>query len=313
MNKKLIPIALMFGFLILAGQQCQQEDGVLSTVAFVGGVQGLTMSFTEGSPPSEVFDEGRFPFSVNLKLENRGEWDINKENVRIEITGVDPADFDLSTSDLVKNPTSNMAGTKIDSQGKIIPGSLTYLDFSGFNYNKEVPAAIELPLEARACYQYGTIAVSELCILKDLLGRTPGRKFCEINSIKSIQNSGAPVQVSNFEQRAIESDKVRFNFLIRHSGFGSLSQKGSNCNPDYVTRDKVQVIVDTGITGALSCSGFDSGSGFSGTTTLYNGERLITCTQQISTLADYTKIPKITLEYDYQDTIPTLLTVRHLG
>ena len=170
-----------------------------------------------------------------------------------------------------------------------------------------------MPLEARACYQYGTTAVSELCILKDLLGRTPGRKFCEVDSVKSVQNSGAPVQVANFEERAIESDKVRFNFLIRHSGAGSLSQKGSNCNPDYSTRDKVQVSVDTGITGDLSCSGFDSGSGSSGTTTLYNGERLITCTQQVSTLADYTKNPKITLEYDYQDSISTLFTVRHLG
>ena len=56
------------------------------------------MEFVEGAPPAEVFDEGRFDFSVNIKAENKGEWDIqNPSDLTITLTGVDPADFNNPT------------------------------------------------------------------------------------------------------------------------------------------------------------------------------------------------------------------------
>ncbi len=309
MRKEVILILVTF-FLLIGGQKCAEEVEI--GTAFAGGSQGLVLSFTEGAPPTEVFDQGRYPFSVKVKVENKGEWDISKDDVTITISGISPEIFNNPT--LVKKPNVDLAGVEKDIQGNIVSGTTTYVDFSGFNYKDEIAGSVDLTIKADACYKYGTNVNSKLCVLKDLLGRVAGatNAICVVNEAKAVENSGAPVQVVELKERAIENNKIMFTFVIQHVGTGDVSELGSNCDSSLAKRDKVKVKVNTGISGDLSCS-FDDKTGSEGTVTLYGGKRLVSCTQTINTLADYEQLINIELKYDYKNSVTAPLRVSHLS
>ena len=65
--------------------------------------------------------------------------------------------------------------------------------------------------------------------------------------------------------------------------------------------------VSSGIPG-LSCSGLEGGA--DGTTTLFGGEKTITCTQQIPSSADFEFPVTIEAAYDYEDRITTEIAVK---
>ncbi len=310
MNKNIILVVLASFLLLIGGQECAEEVEIGG--AFVGGSQGIMLSFTEGTPPGEVFDRGRSPFSVNVMVENKGEWDVDSSDVTVTISGINPAVF--SNPDLSKSPTVDLLGVEKDVQGNIVPGTITYIDFPGFNYQDEIAGSVDLTIKADVCYDYGTNVNSKLCVLKDLLGRVPGSQssLCTVTEDKSVENSGAPVQVAEFKEKAVESDKIMFTFVVQHVGTGYVSELGSNCASTLDKKDKVRVSVDTGISGQLSCS-FDDGTGSSGTVTLYGGRRLITCTQTKADVADYEQLINIELEYEYMNSVYAPLKVSHLS
>ncbi len=311
MDKRFILIFLASFLLLIGGQKCAEE--VIIGTAFVGGSHGLALSFTEGAPPDEVFDQGKYPFSVNVKIENNGEWDVDKEDATITISGISPEAFSNPT--LTRKLNVDLAGTKKDVQGNIIPGTTTYLDFPGFNYKDRITGSVDLTIKADACYKYGTNINSKLCILKDLLGRVAGAQnpICVVDESKEVENSGAPVQVAELKERAVENNKIRFTFIVQHTGIGDVSELGSGCDIGVAKRNKVSVKVDTGIAGELSCT-FDDGTGSEGIITLYGGSpRLVSCAQTIKTLADYEQLINIKLEYDYQNSITTSLKVSHIS
>jgi len=309
MDKKIILILVSF-LLLIGGQQCAEE--VTIGTAFVGGSQGLVLDFIEGAPPDEIFDQGKTPFSVNVKVENKGEWDVDENDAAITISGINPAVFD--NPDLSKDLNVDLQGTEKDVQGNIIPGTITYLNFPGFNYMNTITGSVDLTIKADVCYEYGTNVNSKLCVLKDLLGRVAGATspVCIVNEAKAVENSGAPVKVMELKERAIESDKIMFTFIVQHVGTGYISELNSDCDSGLDKKDKVNVGVDTGIPGDLSCT-FDDGTGSEGTVTLYGGQRLVTCTQTKTDNADYEQLIKIELEYDCQDSITTPLKISHTG
>jgi len=311
MNKKIILILVSF-LLLVGGQQCAEE--VTIGTAFVGGSQGLILDFIESAPPDEVFDQGKTPFSVNVKVENKGEWDVDKDDATITISGINPVVFGKQPADLSKNLNVDLQGIEKDVQGNIIPGTITYRDFSGFNYADSITGSVDLTIKADVCYEYGTNINSKLCILKDLLGRATGTTspVCIVNEAKAVENSGAPVEVTELKERAVESNKIMFTFIVQHVGSGYISELNSDCDSSLAKKDRVGVSVDTGISGDLSCT-FDDGTGSEGIITLYGGQRLVTCTQTKTDNADYEQLIKIKLEYDYQDSITKALKVSHTG
>jgi len=312
MNKNIISIGLVFFLLMIGGQQCAEKVSI--GTAFVGGTQGLSLSFVEGAPPIEVFDQGKTSFSVNVLIENKGEWDVNKDDAEITISGINPAVF--GSPILNKKLNAKLEGVEKDVQGNIVPGTITYLDFSGFKFTDSIAGSVILPIKADACYNYGTNVNSKLCILRDLLSRVPGtaNSMCTVNEAKSVENSGAPVQITELKERAVENNRIMFSFIVQHLGTGAVSELNSNCNSSIAKKDKIKIKVDTGIgsPGDLICN-FDSGTGTEGTVTLYGGNRLVSCTQTISSPTDYEQLINIEMLYDYRDSITTSLKVSHLS
>ena len=115
MNKILILlIALSLMVVGCTGTQGTGPGADMSN-PFIGGTMGLDVGFLEGSPPAIVFDNGQFPFEVEVVLENIGEWDIDSGEATITIVGVDPEDFNRAGVQVV-NVTEDIPGQEFDPE-----------------------------------------------------------------------------------------------------------------------------------------------------------------------------------------------------
>lgn len=307
---KKIMILLIIGLFVLVG--CEQDVALPSgkETPFVGGTTGLLIDLLDDSPPAEVTDGGNYPFDVVVKLENAGETLVVKDDVIVEISGIDPGEFGLADEDLVKNPDEDLEATRKSSEGSKVKGTLTYVTFSGFNYGGSLSGNSAFIFRADVCYKYGTIANANLCILKDLID-VDKNALCKANERKTVHNSGAPVQVTSFEENVRGTDKIAFTFDIEHRGNGRIYKKDTQCSGDLRTdEDKVWVSVDSGLED-LKCTGL-SETDTEGYINLYDSKRTITCTQDIDPPSDREKIVRIDLEYDYEEDTQTKVIVKHL-
>ena len=313
-NLTFVILSIMAVFVFSACNQQQQQGGGGAT--FVGGTQGLLMEFLAESPPDNVYDGGKFPFAVNVKLSNVGEWEIpSGAQITAQISGIDPVDFSLSDANLKKNPPQGMLPTRLDPNGAKIDGDILVMDFPGFNYKNTLFGDVPATIKADVCYSYGTKVVSKLCIKKDLSSRDVS--VCTVTEDKTVSNSGAPVQVTSFKEAQGGTDKVIITMTLKHAGTGQVFEKGSQCPNVVEKKDKVYLKIDTGMSG-LVCSGLQTAAGqpatgSEGYVVLYGGERQMTCTQPTAKQGDFEKTVSATLEYDYDEYITKQITVKHIA
>lgn len=321
--KKIIMLVLLSAMLVFAtGCNKQQETTGVTGSQFVGGSQGLTIQFAEGTPPEKVLDQNQ-PFGVSIRLTNVGDHDIETlSDATVTISGIDPADFGVSEGDMKQDVPEELRGAQKDSEGNPVSGTDLVLDFpasgAALQHQKEIAGSVTYNVRADVCYRYGSVSNTKLCILEDILG-TSGREssLCTIAEDKPLDNSGAPVQVDAFRESVSSSTKVAFVFKVKHLGSGSVHDPGSECDSAFTAKDKVRVKVDTGLADGLTCSGLQdsagSGSTFEGTATLLNGEREIRCTQTVNSPTDIEKLLRIDLDYDYKQHATKSLVVQHIG
>ncbi len=314
-------VLLIVGALLVLSFGCSSNTtntGTKTTTgAFIGGTKGLDLSFVSSAPPDSVFDTN-YSFSVNVKAENVGEWNVPKENVTFTLTGINPSDFGVSAQNMTKHPQDDLNGAQKDPNGNVIQGGISNVEFNNLEYQSKVNGEVQFNLKAEASYQYGTKAQTQICVAKDLLGKNGEAGVCNPNGDKTVENSGAPIQIvsgassSAFTESAIGNNKISFYFNIKNVDTdGSVYQHGSSCNPEVNHRNKVYVKVENPGLGQLSCSGLDGGQ-LEGYVTLYNGERSIRCTLTVDSdkLQDYEKVLNIVLTYDYKDSVEKSLIVK---
>lgn len=308
---KKILIFLVISLFVLVG--CEKDANLPSgkETPFIGGTTGLLIDLLDDSPPKEVTDGGNYPFDVVVKIENAGETVVLKEDAIVEISGMDPTEFGLTNADLIKNPDENLEATRKDSEGNKVKGTLTYVTFTGFNYGGSLSGNTPFTFRADVCYKYGTIANAKLCILADLI-EVDDNAICKANERKTTYNSGAPIQITSFEESVRGTNKLAFTFDIEHRGNGRIYKQDTDCSGDLRTdEDKIKVSVDSGLSG-LKCTGLSDGTDTEGYVNLYDSKRTITCTQDIDSPSNLEKVVKITLNYDYEEDTATKVIVKHL-
>jgi len=307
-----IIVLLCILILVLVGCQ-QQADKTKLEGAFIGGIEGLSIAFMEGAPPTDVYDQGKFPFAINLQIENKGEWDINSTQTVVEITGIDPADFNNAA---LKKNVGQALFAKRNDLGTIIPGTIVTVPFEGLSYTKKIAGDSTFNIRAGVCYDYGTKATTKVCIKQDMLGI--GQTGCNVNEAKPVSNSGSPVAIQEVKESAIASNKLSLTFKIKHLGTGAIHKKGTACSNEFENKDKVYLVVNSGVTPGPECSGLADANGnpvtaSEGYVSLFNGERIITCSQQIAIPGNFEKYIDFTMQYDYSQYIDTQLVVKHVG
>lgn len=292
--KKLLIVLMALSLLFLG---CETNQGTTAGPSFVGGTNGVLITFLQDSPPDNVYDAARSEFQVAVQLKNAGEWDIPLGKLNVLLSGVDPADF--NNPKMEQKSDTILAATKRDTDGSIIQGAQLVSTFPGFSYKSDLPGDIPHTIKADACYNYGTKALSSLCIKKDLT--TTDEDVCAVNSARTVSNSGAPVQVDSIRESAGGKDSVLLTVTLKQTGTGDVYKKDSGCKQGIATENVVNFKISTGMTSELSCSGMTAGTGtVTGDLTLYNGERQITCTQKTGGQGDFVKTVEITLEYDHK-------------
>jgi hypothetical protein len=308
--EKRILITLLVLSMFMFG--CEKDISTTATITpFIGGTDGVILSFVENAPPAEVYDGGDYEFSVTTKLTNKGEFYVPKGKVFVEITGVQPQEFDRTTAQMSKSPDEDLIEVRKEDS-TVLESPPVFVEFPGFNHKAFIQsAALTYPIRAKACYNYGTTSNALLCIRKNPLNPEEGG-ICEVNEDKTVYNSGAPVQVTSFKESARAKDKVGFVFTIEHKGTGKVFEIGNKCD-ETTTRfnDKVHVKIDSGMSG-LVCSGL-AGGDTEGDVILYGGSKPISCTQTIKDSGDYMVPATIEITYDYASIVETSLTVKHSG
>src|SRR3989338_286114 len=321
-----IVIISILGLFIIAG--CQggggDNNGAAPKTPFLGGTQGLEIKFIDDSPPKEVTDSGTFNFQSIVSLKNKGEFDLNRDQVKIDLICFLPGDFGASQDDLTgKRQEDNPTAIKRDSEGNIIESTETFATFPStdgyFNFGRSIPGNNIFIFRADVCYKYQTKAVSRLCVLRNLIN-VRKNDVCKPNEPKTVFTSGSPLKVSSFRETVSGQDKLSFSFEVTHSATGNVFKEGDSGSPAAVCprdprearekENKVLVNVNTGLPN-LRCVGLSSST--SGHITLMNGKKTVTCTQELDPgRNDFETNVEITLDYNYQDSVQQDVLVKHL-
>ncbi|MEK6916393.1 MAG: hypothetical protein AABW92_01490 [Nanoarchaeota archaeon] len=307
---KWVMFLLIVALLTMGQEGCQSSDkGKNKVNPYIGGTRGLSVQFAEGAPPDEVFDNKQFPFDIDVKLLNVGERDIAKEDVKVTISGLNPADFGKTDSFFIRNGIDeDILATYKDFEGNIISPSEIYITFPGLNFQDILTGNFQLKSRADVCYGYATEAVADGCIRADVLS-VDTDAVCIVNEEKTVYNTGAPIQVIKFVEQPSGTDKIRYLFTIKHVGSGRVYIPDSKCPTTRGSEDRLYFKVDSSVSD-LTCSGLVGTTGKEGEVILRNGEQVVRCVQQTKSQLDYIDRIKITLTYDYEESFDQPILVK---
>lgn len=317
--------ALILGILmvmVLAGCGNQSNTGTGSSTAFIGGTEGLVITFQEQNPPSEATDDG-FPFFAIVRLENKGEYQVNPNEVRVDLEGVLPSDFGVSEDQIRnKQPRLTLEPKRRDPNGNIRDGSIESITFPSEDMSfipKEFTGNVQVNFQANVCYKYGTNANGKICVLKDMINRD-SKALCDPNTGKASASSSSPVQITSFRQAVTGRDKTSFSFDVIHSGSGNIYKVDDGRPAADCPRGTGSLPLENLVLLKVSAEGLNgitcdlSNQGTTGYVRLDNGRRTVTCNVDLTNQhnIDYEKVIDIKAEFNYRDVKDKAMLVKHL-
>ena len=246
MQKRVIVICCLL--LLAACQQVftSQKKETAGTGEFRVGTEGLRMSFLRNLPPDRIFDtEGIIP--MTLQVENRGTALVGGPNDLVFLSGFDP-------SIITNIPTTGQKIPRIHPRDQFTPqGGIDHVSFEGKITSLQGKGIDRYParIQATLCYQYQTIASTNVCIDPNPFLPTIQPKVCVPTSV-SLGSQGAPVAVTLVELDPALG-KTRFRINIQNIGGGEVFRPSAlaKCSPfstglnfneiDYVKINKVKV------------------------------------------------------------------------
>ncbi len=302
---KKILIAISITLLLILTACTNSGNSSLPTGRYVGGDEGLTISFVEGEPPESVLDDGQESFDITLLAENTGEEDIAPGQIIVTLNGIEQNAFKLRS--LTERNDIEVLGVK-KLRDRIQDGESTEVRFKDASYQDLLPFDFPVDLRADVCYEYGTTAVADVCLKSEASDRKADDQ-CDIdNDAINVENSGAPVHVEQFTQRARGSEAIQFTFDVVKVGSGDVFPTGTfsdSCGINSDVDDQVNVNVaflSRSNNPTIDCSTLN---GDTGVVRLISGKKTVRCTVSTSGLQDiaFERPLRIKLDYVYKDSI----------
>lgn len=296
---RLVLFLAVLAFLVMGQESCQSDGNTDTGERFIGGTEGLIVSFEEYNPPEFVESGGLQDFYITLILENMGETYVEGSDVKVIISGPNADAFGVSSSSLqVTGIDQDIYNQDMDAEGNVVEPEEVYVTFGPLNYLRELDTNFEFDIRADVCYAYGTEARANGCIVPD--PTAPAEEaYCQVREEKEIYNSGAPIQVTGFEEVPAGQNRIKYIFTIEHVGSGRFFLPGTMCEDQRTNEYKLHFEVKSDVPGGLSCTPI-SGSGQSGD--LYvgrDGQTDVTCVQQTQADRGLTDLLEVSLTYDY--------------
>jgi hypothetical protein len=322
-------IGILFG---AAANNCDSNTpGNGTNQPFIGGSEGLTMAFQPGTPPDEIFDAGQIPFTIQVMVENVGEYDVLSDEAQVKIVGIEPGMFgtDEDGSTIESYLPQDLPGAAKLSDGTMVPGDQTVVSFptepddDGFLYQPDLVGTDEIKISAEMCYRYKTKSTTQICIKDQVTDNLNNDKICVINEEKFPQNSGAPIHISALRETPMGQNSVQVTFKIEHVGTGIFFDPADTVPDKWFCQDSIQnpyenvVRVHVYFSEAgydapkIKCSGLEKPA--EGRVQLFQGTpREISCTIKGDTNKKriYQDLLHIDLEYQYMNYIEKPMIIR---
>ncbi len=292
------------------------------TDPFIGGNVALNLFLQNGAPPPQVFDGGKFPFAVNIVVENVGEADVgtgtDNPYFTAKIEGINPSTFGLTDADLHQSLKETLRGSRKNFDGTIIGGLIANFVFENLNYQGKLQGNDIITLRGSVCYDYQNTATTQLCFKKDIVENVQDSTLCTLTGDKLVHNSGGPVHVSQVTQNPLGENKVQVNIVVEHVGPGEFysRKQGEDCDPSVRNADKFKVDMEVDLTdpqALVQC--YRLGNSNKGSVTLYNGApQTVTCTITGGSPQSrvYTDTMTVKMKYRYGQFIEQPITVQSL-
>lgn len=306
-KKYLILIVLV---LFVAGCAEEEIGPEAGKSPYIGGTKGVIAEFeqmgvySDESNMEEIYEGEKFPIEITLK--NKGEDDVGIGNATVSLAGINLADFtgiddgDVTPDDGIT--TNTVLIEKISEYNK--DGGEVTIDFTsgaddavyivplpGYSYDISVFAIVD--------YRYKTYsAVPKVCFKGDPADKT----VCNVDEVKDVYSSGAPIQVVKAEEKKAGVGKIAVEFSIENTGTGRVTKPGTAYDSRY---DQLSYSVSDPTEWECKSAGKINEARLS------DGKATIVC--RLSGTLDrsdlYTKELDLTLEYDYKEIMHKQLRV----
>lgn len=298
-----------------------------TTGPFVGGTEGLKMTYSVGAPPDMIFDNKGYPFAVMLELQNVGEYDILEGEGMVRLIGLLPDHFGYNDDFYKEVPA--IPGNKKNFDGNVLPGEKALVSFENLNYQNDLQGNQEMVFRTELCYNYQTRSSTQICIKDDVLGNINTNKICDLQGTKQVFNSGGPVHVTEVTEVPSGEHKVQVTIKVGHVGpvngevfKPETSWDVNSCDTSITNQEKNIVKVNVYLpensgNAKLECRGLETDSGAStgnsGLLRLYQGmPRMFTCTIEGSDSGRniYQELMYVDLEYAYLQYLDKIFAVQ---
>lgn len=320
MKTKFLLYLLTASLLLIAG--CTGGNTTTGTgySPFIGGSDGLEMTFISSAPPDEVYDNDKFPFSVTVELENLGEYDILNGDGFIEIRGISAEEFGVTSADLKKD-IPEIQGARKSSDGTILKGLVDVISFDGLAYQQDLAGDLPINnLRVRACYDYETKASAQLCLKPNGHDGLKDDEICIIAEGKQVANSAAPLHIANVKEHPRGDDGVMISFDIVHQGNSNFKwfAPGDNECDDTIGNSQMYALdieVESIVNGRYNAECARLGGSNRGELVLTRGApQSIVCTFNTGNQDVEFETPvNINLRYRYSEYIEKQILIKDLG
>jgi hypothetical protein len=229
MDKKWLSLILIIGLVLVGCAPAEQPTTKTSEKSpYIGGSKGIVAEFldmgiySDESKINEIFEGETFPIEIILK--NKGEHDVAAGDVEIKIKGINLADFSGIVSGGVLQNVNVIE--KISDVNEL--GGEETLDFTPGSEDAKylvnlVGSSYDVNVYADVVYDYRTYAsVPKVCFKEDLTDTS----VCEVDEVKDVFSSGAPIQVKSAEEKRAGTGKIAVEFKIENVGDGDVAVPG---------------------------------------------------------------------------------------
>ncbi len=312
--RKHVFIFLVLGLMIF-GFGCTTTTKKTTGKVFLGGTNGLDIGFVSDEPPAKVADADQETFRITLNLKNKGEFTVPKGKVIATLSGISKDAWGLTSLDAVSK--SSIDGMQKEDS-KEIAGAEEELSFGNAKYKTDLKSDFLTSMQVDACYLYETDALASLCLKKNPLEKEKETQACETTLSLGVENSGAPLQITNVNQKGMGENEIRVMFDIEKKGSGEVyendaftsSCSGQDDKKDYIN---VEVITREQSNMEIKCSALDDKD--EGVTRLIDGKKTISCRISTSNLQEsaFTTPLEINVAYFFRGTLSKAITVENSG
>ena len=300
--KKIVFVLLLATIFVSA---CGGDDeGSVSEGPFVGGSNGIALSFVEGAPYQEFAAGQDIP--IKLLLKNNGEHDVANGNIEAKLFGVDLNSFSLESGWTVVN--SPLIGVK---KGFLEEGSEKIVDMGTMNYVGDVSNQLDTKLYSKICYPYRTSASIKVCVSSKEVEDSGGEVICEVEGDKISEGSvsSGPVQLISFTEQFEGVGKLAFKLAVENQGGGQVFSKDSSCESvdtveGNLEEDKIYLTMPEDIT-CFFIEGDETNAGY-----VRVGGNVITCHMDVeNTGSTFERNINVLLDYRYVESTSVDLTI----